>query len=73
MDSGEHCEVTYRMMADGILLQQISWARYSTVSFKQAISKSPWNLAKVTAAIKANPDLLLTQGFHKMERYPSSP
>ena len=65
--SGEYCEVTYRLMSDGVLLQQTLWARS-----KQAISKSPWKIAKVTPAIKANPDLLLTQGFQKMERYPSS-
>jgi hypothetical protein len=59
-------------MSDGILLQQTSWTRYSKVWARQAISKSSWKLAKVTPEIKANPDLLLTQGFQKKERYPTS-
>jgi hypothetical protein len=59
-------------MADGVLLQQMLWARYSKVWPRQAISKSPWKIAKVTPAIKANPDLLLPQGFQEMERYPTS-
>ena len=64
-NSVEYCEVTYRLMADGALLQQKSWARYIEGWSKQVTSKSPWEIAKVTPEIKANPDLLLTQGFQK--------
>jgi hypothetical protein len=71
-DSGAYCEVTYRLMSDGVLLQQTLWTRYSKFWSRQAISKSPWKHAKVMPAIKANPDLLLTQGFQKKERYPTS-
>ncbi len=72
-DSGEHCEVTYRLMSDGVLLQQTLWARYSKVWSRQAISKSLWKIAKVTPEIKANPDLLVTyHGFQKKEHYPTS-
>ncbi len=70
---GEYCEVTYRLMSDGVLLQQTSWARYTKVWSRRAISKSPWKVAKVAPEIKANPDLLVTDhGFQKKEHYPTS-
>jgi len=64
---GEHCEVTYRLMSDGVLLKQTAWTRNSEARAKQATSKSSWKIAKVTPEIKANPDLLLIHGFEKKE------
>lgn len=71
-DSEKYCEVTYRLMSDGDLLQQKSWTRFIEGWSKQVTSKSPWKIAKVAREIKANPDLLLTQGFQKKERHPTS-
>ena len=72
-NSGEYCEVTYRLMSDGVLLKLMAWGRYSEARVKQATSyKSGWKIAKVTLEIKANPDLLLNHGFRKQERYPTS-
>lgn len=58
------CEVTYRLMSDGVLLQQTAWPRREARS-KRATYKSRWKIAKVTPEIRANPDLLLTHGFQK--------
>ncbi|MGA7171240.1 MAG: hypothetical protein WBX08_18945, partial [Candidatus Sulfotelmatobacter sp.] len=41
-NSGEYCEVTYRLMADGELLHQKSWTRYIEGWSKQVTSRSPW-------------------------------
>ena len=72
-DSGEYCELTYRLMSDGVLLQQKSWTRYIEGWSKQVTSKSPWRVAKVAPEITANPDLLVTHhGFQKKEHYPTS-
>jgi hypothetical protein len=72
-NSGEYCEVTYRLMSDGVLLKLMAWGRYSEARVKQATSyKSGWKIAKVTPEIMASPDLLLTQGFQKKDRYPTS-
>ncbi|MGA2924309.1 MAG: hypothetical protein ABSE28_24700 [Candidatus Sulfotelmatobacter sp.] len=72
-NSGEYCELTYRLMSDGVLLKLMAWGQYSEARVKQATSyKSGWRIAKVTPEIMANPDLLLTQGFKKKERYPTS-
>jgi hypothetical protein len=60
-------EVTYRLMSDGVLLKQTAWTRYSLVRIKQVTHKSGWKIAKVTPDIRANPDLLLSQGFQKMD------
>jgi hypothetical protein len=64
---GEHREVVYRLMSDGVLLKQTAWARHGESRVKQMTHKSGWKVAKVTPDIKDNPDLLLTQGFQKME------
>ena len=69
-DSGKCCDITYRLMSDGILLQQTSWPRYSKVRARQAISKSSRKIAKVTTEIKANPDLLLTQDSKRRSDIP---
>jgi hypothetical protein len=58
-------------MSDGILMQQTAWTRHKEA--KLGTYKSLWKIAKVTPEIKANPDLLLTQGFQKKERFPISP
>ncbi|MGA2885945.1 MAG: hypothetical protein ABSE80_12455 [Halobacteriota archaeon] len=72
-NSGEYCEVTYRLMSDGVLLKLMAWGRYSEARGKPATSyKSGWKIAKVTPEITANPDLLLTQGFQKRARHPTS-
>ena len=71
-DSGEYCEVTYRLMSDGVLLKLKTWGRHREARPKQRAYKSGWKIAKVTHEIKANPDLLLTRGFQKKERYPTS-
>jgi hypothetical protein len=64
---GEPCAVTYRLMSDGVLLQQTAWTRYSEGRVKQMMYKSGWKIAKVTPEIKANRDLLLNDGFQKKE------
>ena len=69
--AGESRKVIYRLMSDGELLHQTAWTRYSEARTKQMTSKSDWKIAKVTTAIKANPDLLLRDGFQKRERYPT--
>jgi hypothetical protein len=71
-NSGEYCEVTYRLMSDGVLLKLKTWGRHREARPKQTAYKSGWKIAKVTPEIKANPDLLLTHGFRKKERYPTS-
>jgi hypothetical protein len=46
---GEHCEVTYRLMSDGVLLMQTAWARTVMLGPSRRPSyKSGWKLAKVT-------------------------
>jgi hypothetical protein len=64
---GEHCEVTYRLMSDGVLLMQTAWARTVMLGPSRRPYKSGWKIAKVTPEIKANPDLLLTHGFEEKE------
>jgi hypothetical protein len=64
--AGESRKVIYRLMSDGVLLHQTAWTRYSEArTTKRMTSKSSWKIAKVTTAIKANPDLLLRDGFQK--------
>lgn len=69
--SGEFDEVTYRLMSDGVLLKQTTWTRYGEGRAKRPTSRGPWKIAKVTPRIKANPDLLLSDGFQK-KLYPTS-
>jgi hypothetical protein len=64
---GEPCDVTYRLMSDGVLLKQTAWARQGKSQVKRLTYKSGWKVAKLTPAITANPDLLLTHGFQKKE------
>jgi hypothetical protein len=71
-DSGEYCEVTYRLMSDGVLLKLKTWGRHREARPKPTAYKSGWRIPKVTPEIKANPDLLLTRGFQKKQRYPTS-
>jgi len=61
----EDCEVTYRLMSDGVLLKQTVWSRTVKLGPNRRPYKSGWKIAKVMPDIKANPDLLLTHGFHK--------
>ncbi|MGB8866992.1 MAG: hypothetical protein WCC71_23110, partial [Candidatus Sulfotelmatobacter sp.] len=44
-NSGEYCEVTYRLMSDGVLLKLMAWGRYSEARGKPATSyKSGWKI-----------------------------
>ncbi len=63
----EDCDVIYRLMSDGVFLKQTVWPRTVKIGPNRRPYKSGWKIAKVTPEIKANPDLLLTQGFQKME------
>jgi hypothetical protein len=64
---GEHCEVTYRLMSDGVLLKQTVWTRTVKLGPNRRPYKSGWKIAKVRPEITADPDLLLTHGFEKKE------
>jgi len=64
---GEHCEVAYRLMSDGVLLKQTVWTRTVKLGPNRRPCKSGWKIAKVRPEIMANPDLLLTRGFQKKE------
>jgi hypothetical protein len=61
---GGSCEVTYRLMTDGMLMKRTIWTR--TVNLGQP-NNSGWKSAKVKPEIRANPDLLLIRGFQKNE------
>jgi hypothetical protein len=60
-------EVSYRLMSDGVFLKQTAWTCTVKLGPNRRPYKSKWKVAKVTPEIKSNPDLLLTQGFQKME------
>lgn len=62
---GKSREVMYRLMSDGMLLKQTVWSRYGEARLKQGAVKSHWKIAKVPLEIRANPDLLLTDGFQE--------
>ena len=56
--SAESREVVYRVVSYGLLPKQAPWTRHREACAEQIPSNSDWTIAKITASIRANLDLL---------------